>query len=450
MLLTITALVVVLGVLILVHEAGHFLAAKALGVQVLRFSIGFGPPLLQTTRGETEYWLCAIPLGGYVKMAGLEDEGVAAELEGGKSGVAVDPDRAFDRQPIWARLIVMLAGVTMNVLLALVVYSGISVVLGTPEIATTRVDSVRVTELPAGAGAVAALRFGDVIVRVNDDTVTTWNAVARGVLEARDTVRLARAGGGDPVVLVLPDSVDRRALIRAIVPLVPARIGIVEPGRPAARAGLRPDDLVVRANGDTVRSWNELLHAIWRSPARSLELDVDRRGVPQRIVVVPDSQVETDSASPRPRVYGQIGAFQNLPTTYVRQPLGVALGSGLRQTGAAGLTIIVFLRELVTGQRSVRELGGPILIGQISGQVARLGVDTFLNFLAFFSVQLAVLNILPIPVLDGGHVVFLLAEAVLGKPVPLVWRVRMLNVGFWILVFIMLLALGNDVLRFFR
>lgn len=448
--LSFVAFIVVIGVLILVHEAGHFFVAKAVGVQVLRFAIGFGPPLLRARRGETEYWLCAVPLGGYVKMAGLEDEGVAGELEGGKSDVAIDPERAFDRKPIWARLLVMVAGVTMNVILAFVIYSGLGLVLGTPEIATTRVDSVATARLPAGTEALGTLAFGDQIVRVNGDTVATWNDFARGVASAGDTLRLEVAGRPDPVTVSLDEgAVDRRALARAIAPLIPARIGIVDPGRPAARSGLRPDDLVVRANGDTIRSWTELLHAIWYSPGRTLRLDVQRREQLLRVAVVPDSQVEADTTSPRPAVYGQIGAYQNLPTTYVREPLGPALVSGARQTAVAGLTIVVFLKQLFVGERSVRELGGPILIGQISGQVARLGIDSFLIFLAFFSVQLAVLNILPIPVLDGGHVVFLLAEAVLGKPVPLVWRIRLLNVGFWALVGIMLLALGNDVLRFF-
>jgi len=419
------------------------------GVQVLRFAIGFGPPLLRMRRGETEYWLCAVPLGGYVKMAGLEDEGVAGELEGGKSDVAIDPERAFDRKPIWARLLVMVAGVTMNVVLAFVIYSGLGLVLGTPRVATTQVDSVATARLPAGTEALGTLRFGDRIVRVNGDTITTWNDLVETVADAGDTLRVEVAGRSDIVAVALGDSLDRRALARTIAPLIPARIGIVDPGRPAARAGLRPDDLVVRANGDTIRSWTELLYAIWNSPGRSLRLDVQRRAEIVTVAVVPDSQVETDSLSPRPAVYGQIGAYQNVPTTYVREPLGPALASGARQTAVAGLTIVVFLKQLFVGERSVRELGGPILIGQISGQVARLGIDSFLIFLAFFSVQLAVLNILPIPVLDGGHVVFLVAEALLGKPVPLVWRIRLLNVGFWALVGIMLLALGNDVLRFF-
>jgi regulator of sigma E protease len=448
--LTLVAFIVVIGILILVHEAGHFFAAKAVGIQVLRFSLGFGPPLLKAKRGETEYWLCAIPLGGYVKMAGLEEEGIAGELEGGKAEVAVDPARAFDRKPIWARLLVMVAGVAMNVVLAFVLYTGVSVALGSPELATTRVDSVNTARLPVGAEALASLRFGDRITRVNGDTVRTWNDFARGVLRARDSLRIDIAGRAEPLAMALPDSLDRRTAAQAIGPLLPPRIGIIEPGRPAARAGLLPDDLVLRANGDTVRSWNELVRAIRSAPGSPLRFDVDRRGQRLGVEVVPDSQTETDPDTRRLRVYGQIGAYPNTPTLYVRESFGGAVQSGVRQTAVAAGTIVVFLKQLFTGERSVRELGGPILIGQISGQVARLGLDTFLMFLAFFSVQLAVLNILPIPVLDGGHVVFLVAEAVRGKPVPLVWRIRLLNIGFWILVGIMLLALGNDVLRFFR
>ena len=449
MLLTLVSLVVVLGVLIFVHEAGHFIAAKAVGVQVLRFAIGFGPPLIRGRRGETEYWLCAVPLGGYVKMAGLEDEGIAGELEGGAAEVPIDPARAFDRKPIWARLVVMLAGVTMNVILAMVVYSGINLVLGTPEMATTTVDSVSTARLPAGAEALGTLRSGDRVTAVNGTPVMSWNGVLRGVLDTRDTLRLEVAGRAEPIVVAV-DSSHARDVAVAMVPHVPPRFGIVEPGRPARRAGLEPGDVVLRANGDTIRSWNALLRVIWASPGVPLRLAVQRDGAVQEITVVPDSATETDTLSPRPRLYGIIGAYQNTPTTYVRESPGVAVANGVRQTAAAGLTIVVFLKELVSGQRSVRELGGPILIGQISGQVARMGLDTFLSFLAFFSVQLAVLNLLPIPVLDGGHVVFLAAEALRGKPVSLVWRVRLLNMGFWVLVFIMLLAVGNDVLRFFR
>src|SRR5947199_2206178 len=149
--LNIVSVIIVLGVLIFVHELGHFLVAKAVGVQVLRFSLGFGRPLLAWHRGETEYWVSWIPLGGYVKMAGLEEEGMAGELEGGKANVPIDPARAFDKKPLWARMAVILAGVTMNVILAFVIYTGLGIAVGNSTRPTTRIDPVLVSRLPPGA-----------------------------------------------------------------------------------------------------------------------------------------------------------------------------------------------------------------------------------------------------------------------------------------------------------
>ena len=449
MLLTILALLVVLGVLIFVHEAGHFLAAKAVGVQVLRFSLGFGPPVVSFKRGETEYWISWIPLGGYVKMAGLEDEGIAGELEGGKSDVPADPARAFDKKPVWARVVVLIAGVTMNVILAFVLYTGIGAVLGTPQIASTQIDSVDTRALPAGAAALAALRFGDRILRLNGDTIRSWNDLVEGILTGPGALRFEVQGRSEPLVVTAGDSGQRvrATLVRALARLDPPRLGVIEPGRPANRAGLKTGDLVVRANSDTIRSWNEMLRTIWGSPGKPLQLEVFRDGSVVPIDLVPDTRIETDTASPRPHVYGAIGAAQDPPTLYVTESVGRAVVLGAQQTIGAGLVIVEFLRQVFAGEQSAREVGGPILIGQIAGQVARLGLPTFLTFMAFFSVQLAVLNLLPIPVLDGGNLLFLIAEAVRGKPIDLKIRIRLLNIGFWTLILIMLFAVGNDVLR---
>jgi regulator of sigma E protease len=455
MLLTIGSLIVVLGVLIFVHELGHFLVAKAVGIQVLRFSLGFGRPLVQFRRGETEYWISWIPLGGYVKMAGLEDEGVAGELEGGKSAIPVDPARAFDKQPLWARMAVILAGVSMNVLLAFVIYAGVGAVLGVPRLATTQVDSVTTRLLPEGGRALATLTHGDQIVRIDGDTVRTWDEIVERLLGAPEETQLeiAPSGGGGgparPLVLNFPpgDSLGRVRVARALVPLLPARIGIVYPGQPAARAGLQSGDLIVRAGGDTVRSWNDMLRQIWSSPGRRLEVAALRGDSVVTVTVVPEAQTETDSASPRPKTYGMIGALQDQPTVRERVALGSAIGIGAAQTIGQVGAVVVSVKRLVLRQASVREVGGPILIAQMSGQVARLGLDWFLNFLAFFSVSLAVLNLLPIPVLDGGQAVFLLAEAVLRRPLSVQLRLRLTQVGFLIILGIMALALVNDVLR---
>src|SRR5258706_2901440 len=173
MLLTILSLIVVLGVLISVHEFGHFIVAKAVGIQVLRFSLGFGRPLISWHRGETEYWISWIPLGGYVKMAGLEEEGMVGELEGGKANAAIDPARTFDKQPLWARTAVILAGVTMNLFLAFVIYTGLLAVAGDQRLVMTAVDSVDASRVPAGAEALATLRRGGWLIPLKRDSLQT-------------------------------------------------------------------------------------------------------------------------------------------------------------------------------------------------------------------------------------------------------------------------------------
>jgi regulator of sigma E protease len=447
-LLTLAAVAVVLGVLIFVHEMGHFLAAKAVGIQVLRFSLGFGKPLARWRRGETEYWISWLPLGGYVKMAGLEDEGIGGTLEGGKSDTPVDPARAFDRQPVWKRAIVILAGVTMNLLLAIAIYSGSAATYGTPRLAITPIDSVLTAELPPGAEALASLERGARIVRINGDTVRDWDAVHQAIREGPRELRLDLAGRDRPLVMTLPaDSAARRRVAGALVPLLPARIGLLAPGYPALRAGVRPGDVVVRLNGDTVPDWNAMVRVVRHSPGRPLTLGVLRGGKVVDVTVVPLAKDTTDPASGRPRKVGQIGAEADLPLAFVREPLPRAFGLGLRETAQRVGLVLGLLKGLVVGDVPLREVGGPILIGQLSGQVARLGVFRFLGFLAFFSVNLAILNLLPIPILDGGQFVFLLAEAVRRKPLSLELRTRLTQIGFVVLLGIMLLALTNDALR---
>ncbi|HVH68695.1 MAG TPA: RIP metalloprotease RseP [Gemmatimonadales bacterium] len=449
MLLKIVAPIVVLGVLIFVHEAGHFVAAKAVGIQVLRFALGFGRPIAQWRWGETEYWLAWIPFGGYVKMAGLEDEGIAGSLEGGRASTPIDPARAFDRQPVWKRTIVILAGVTMNVVFAFAVYAGIAATVGSPELASTTIDSVTARALPAGAEALASLKFGDRIVRVNGDTVRSWNALLDHLLEGTTDVRLEVAGRDRPIAVRLPDGrpKTRQAMAQALVRLDPPRLGLLSPGQPALRAGLMPGDLLLRANGDTLRSWSNVLHAVWNSPAKPLHLDVLREGRVVSVTVVPDAQVETDTASPRPKVYGVIGAGPDPATVYVPEGLGRAAVSGLSETWGRALIVLGFLKGLILHELSPREVGSIITVSQISGQVARLGLVSFLTFIAFFSINLAILNLLPIPILDGGQLMFLIAEAVRRKPLSLKLRMVLTQVGFVVLLAIMILALTNDALR---
>src|SRR5581483_6548054 len=202
MLLTIGALIVVLGVLIFVHEAGHFLAAKAMGIQVIRFSLGFGRPIVSVQRGETEYAISWLPVGGYVKMAGLEEEGFAGELEGGKTPVPIDPARAFDKKPVWKRIIVILAGVTMNFLFAFVTYSCLaySGSLEPDRLATTRVDSIDARELPPQARVLATLHRGERIVAVNGDSIATWGELLERLVTEQGPIRLTVEGRPIPLL----------------------------------------------------------------------------------------------------------------------------------------------------------------------------------------------------------------------------------------------------------
>jgi regulator of sigma E protease len=390
-------------------------------------------------------------------MAGLEDEGMVGELEGGKADVAIDPQRTFDKKPLLARMAVILAGVTMNVLLAFVLYTGLVALVGVAERATTQIDAVDARLLPPGAEALATLKYGDRIVRIGGDAVVTWEDVLRHILEASPEARIEVAGRPEPITISLPagDTTARLRVVRALEPWLPARIGMVFPGEPAAHAGLRQGDLVVRANGDTVRSWHDMLLKIWPNPGRPVVLTVlrHRPGAADSLVqltVTPKPQVETDSTSPRPKTFGFIGAEADPPQIKKRLPVTTAVVVGARQTVVQTAVVLGSLKRLVLGQASVREVGGPILIAQVSGQAVRLGIDRFVMFMAFFSVSLAVLNLLPIPVLDGGHAMFLIVEGIRRKPLTPQLRMRLTQLGMLVVIAIMVLAVSNDVLRFFR
>src|SRR6266513_1815570 len=290
------SLIVVVGVLIFVHEAGHLAAAKAVGIQVLRFSLGFGRPILAWRRGETEYWISWIPFGGYVKMAGFEDEGVAGELEGGKSAQPIDPDRAFDRKPLWARLVVILAGVTMNAVFAVLVYTGLAYT-GTLEpnnIATTRVDSVVVSDLPPAAQALAALRRGDRITTVNGDSVRTWGDLQLKLANAPPPVTLRLAGRSDSLVLSIAqgDTAARVAMVLALSPYLEPVISSVTSGSAGGKAGLKPGDRILKVNGDTVVSWQDFARVARRNPEHPITVEVAQGTAHRSLTVTPDRREE--------------------------------------------------------------------------------------------------------------------------------------------------------------
>jgi len=452
-LVAIAAGIVVLGVLIFVHEFGHFLAAKSVGIAVVRFSFGLGPRTpLRVQRGETEYCLSWVPLGGYVKMAGLEEDGTAGKLEGPADAGPWPLERTFDGKPLWARVYVISAGVLMNALFAVLVYALLAGVYGVREDRTTTVGSVDTTNVPLGAAALKRLVPGDRIVRINGAAMEGWNDILKALLTAQQPmIRIEVEGKAEPLVLEVPRSEQesRIALIDALTPWREPVIGEVAPGQPAAAGGVEPGDRIVRVDATPVRTWEQFVRLIEASPDRQLTLVVRRGNADTALAVTPRATAVRDPGTRESRAVGRIGVGMQLPPLRRYGPLG-SVGQGFVQAGNAAGLVLFTLKGLVLGQLSARDIGGPILIGQLSGQVARLGLEPFLGFLALFSMNLAILNLLPIPVLDGGHLVFLAIEAVRRKPVSEEQRQRWTQFGFWVLVAIMLLALGNDLLRLVR
>ena len=355
---TILATVVVLGVLIFVHELGHFLAAKAVDIEVQRFSLGLGPKMAGFRRGETEYVISWFPLGGYVKMAGMAEEEGIGMLEGGAEGREPSP-RDFDAKSLPARTLVISAGVLMNLLFAVGAF-----------IVVSKAQGVQLA----------------LISEVHEDS-------------------------------------------------------------PAAVAGFEAGDRIVSVEGQRVRAFEELALLVQQSPEDPIRVGVERDGDRLSLEVVP-RRVRIWSDMIRDSVdIGQIGVTSDPEGGYRTLNWGEAVQEGSFRTWYWVRTTLEFLGQLVSGKSSAKEVGGPILIGQLSGQAARAGLWSLLSFMAIISVNLAILNLLPVPVLDGGHLTFLAFEAVRGRALSVEQRIRLTQVGLVLVVGLMVWVITNDVLR---
>ena len=451
-LIAVAALVVVLGVLVFVHEAGHFIAAKWAGIYVHRFSLGIGSPIRRLTvrRGETEYSISWLPLGGYVKMASQEEAGGPAALEGGAVEAEVPPDRYFEAKPLWKRMIVILAGVTMNVLFALVVYIGLAWANGEALVPITRVGAVIPGLLPADAAPLKRLHRGDRIVAVNGRTVRYWSDILEGIANGGGADVEISLDDGRTITLPIPaDAVTQR--VRAAQALQPFQIPLVDSviaGSPAATAGIRTGDTIRAVGGQPIRQWLDLQEMMDSVKDMPTVVTVARGGETLTFPIHPtlDTTLWFDSTT---HIVGRLGVSARIPVE--RRPLSFlqAVRAGGVQTANASTQILRGVRGMVTGRVSRRELGGPILIAREAGTTAQLGPQVFLAFMALISVNLAVLNLLPIPVLDGGQFLFLLAEAVLRRPLPQRIREGLTTVGLLLIVLLMLFAFSNDILRLF-
>ena len=452
MLITILALIIVLGVLIFVHEAGHFLAAKWAGVYVHRFSLGLGSPVpwLTFKRGETEYSISWLPLGGYVKMASREEEVTSSALEGGHAEAPVPPDRVFEAKPIWKRMVIILAGVTMNALFAWLAFTFLAAKNGRQIDPATAVGAVIDEMVPPGAEALHQIPVGSRITAINGRPVTSWNDVTEGIANSPEPeIRLELSGGGAVTLPIHQDALEQRLkAAQAIQPFRPAVIGQVLPGRPAARAGIEAGDTIVAIDGRPVAQWYDVLDVLQANTGTPVSVTVGRAAGRSTMEIQPE--VETvEGLDGEPRQVGRVGIAVKLDTRSEPLSLAAAVAEGWTATVSSSTQIVRTVRGLFTGRISRREVGGPIMIGQLAGETARMGLDPFLAFMALISINLAVLNLLPVPVLDGGQFLFLLAEAVIRRPLPLKLRERLTAVGMVLIVLLMGLAFSNDIRRLF-
>lgn len=449
--LMVLSLLVVLGVLVFVHELGHFLAAKWAGIRVLRFALGMGKPIrrLTVTRGGTEYSVCWLPLGGYVKMASREEMG-SEVLEGGEAADEVPFEETFEAKPVWKRMIVILAGVTLNVFFAWLVFSGVFYKTGRPVIPVTTVGAVVDSVLPEGAEALAQLEPGDRIVRVAGRPVRSWDDILDGIQQTgMDTIPLELANGATIRLPLHRDAIRERAEAgAALQPWLPPVIGMVTPGRPAAKAGLAIGDTILAVDGSPIQQWYDLVTVLEQRAGVPVTISLGRPGGRQDVTVT--TEAETVGPKGAERRVGRIGIGSGgLQPEFEPLTIGQALVAGAQTTASMSTLIFRVLRGMATGRVSARELGGPIAIAQGAAETARRGIDEFLMFMGLISVNLAVVNLLPIPVLDGGQFLFLLGEAVLRRPLPLRLRQRLTALGLFLVLLLMVLALSNDILRLF-
>ena len=453
---TVLAFVVAIAVLVVFHELGHFMVARLCDVKVLRFSVGFGRVLYSRHfgRGETEWAISAVPLGGYVKMLDEREEEVAPQ----------DLPYAFSRKPVLQRMAIVVAGPLANFLLAILLYWGLFV-HGIPGLKPVLGD------VPQGTpAAVARMQPNETILRINGEPVPSWQELHWLLLESvlhedqndakQGSVKVeARSGGGETIFHLLDISglkakdLDGDFLgklgLHLYQPVVLPVIGSVAEDSVAQHAGLQHGDRILSVDGATITKWMDLVETIRAHPDQTVLLDVQRGATTLKIKVVPQAVDESG------KTVGKIGAgpevddaaWKAMFTEVSYGPLK-ALTHSLRKTWETSAISLDMMGKMVMGEVSMKNLSGPITIADYAGQSAKMGVVAYLGFLALISISLGVLNLLPIPLLDGGHLLYYVVELVKGSPVSeMSWEFGQ-KIGIALLGTLMVFAIYNDLNRF--
>ena len=438
---------VVLGVLVAFHELGHFLAARWVGVKVLKFSLGFGPKLFGRKMGETEYLLSAIPLGGYVKLFG-EDETEATTQE--------DRARSFAHQGLWGKVLIVAAGPGFNFILAYFIFAG-WLATGAPLFVPTFQDLTPDIEamVPGSPADTAGIQIGDRISRVNGRNIATkselFDAVAKSNGEAL-TLEIKRGEQVKtftvtPTAAPGPHTSAQEPGYYLGVEETPPLVTSVVQGLPAAKAGIQAGDHVVKIEGQPIHTWSQMTGIVKENPNRQLQVEVLREGHRVPLTVTPSA--EKTMVNGQSVEVGKIG-ISGPGRSIMRSstPL-MSLYDGLGATWSWTELTAIGLYKMVVGDISSKNIGGPLTIANISGEAAAQGASSVVFLIAILSINLGVLNLLPIPILDGGHLLFFLIEGILRKPLGERQREIAQQAGLVLLVGVMIFAFWNDLERIF-
>ena len=438
---------VVLGVLVAFHELGHFLAARWVGVKVLKFSIGFGPKLFGRQAGETEYLLSAIPLGGYVKLFG-EDEAEVTTPE--------DRRRSFVHQGLWGKVLIVAAGPGFNFILAYLIFAG-WLSTGAPLFVPTFRDLSADIEalVPGSPAATAGMEIGDRVVSVNGKDISTKTELIDAVTKSNgQPIALGiRRGGQTKPMTVTPQPVHgepaagEAPLYTIGAEEMPPLVTSVMHGLPAALAGLQPGDRVVSIEGQTIYTWAQMTTQVKEHPQKPLRMEVLRDG--QRIALTVTPAVEKVTANGQTTEIGKIGISGPGRSLMRSDNVLEAVYHGLGATWGWTELTAIGLYKMIVGDISSKNIGGPLTIANISGEAAAQGASSVVFLIAILSINLGVLNLLPIPILDGGHLLFFLIEGILRKPLGERQREIAQQAGLILLVGVMIFAFWNDLERIF-
>ncbi len=423
---------VLIGVMILIHELGHYWAARFFDVKVETFSFGFGPRLFGFKRGDTDFRFSALLFGGYVKMAG-DQPGDEANA---------DP-RSLLAKPRWQRLIITFAGPAINVALAIVLMTGLDTV-HFPTMPTPPDPVVGYVD-PSGGVAKAGIHEGDRVVQFDDISDPTWRDIQiKELSSANQPVRVAVRRDGERLSFTLTPAMDQKNGVGYLAwsPETEVRVSSIESGLAASRAGLQAGDILVSANGLPLRSTVRLHEIEHDTDGKPLDLVYARNGVERHITIAPEKR-DPDGQGAR----WVIGLNLEPRIEYSKLPLRAAFVESLHQNGEGAQMILHFLKRIVERRMSAKSLVGPVGIAQLSGEAAREGPIAYFELMAMVSLNLGIVNLLPIPILDGGVILMLLIEMLMRRDLDLRMKEAVVKVGFVFLMVAMVFAIYNDISR---